>query len=92
MFSGETGDKGETSRELYKKSKKTTSLQSIMQHLRLELRAFWVRSIKLNRWTNRTNPNCRRDENYGENRLLKPLKKKISHVTAQVMSLRPVSL
>ena len=49
MFSGETGDKGETSRELYKKSKKTISLQCIMQHLRLELRAFWVRSIKLHR-------------------------------------------
>ena len=49
MFSGETGDKGETSRELDKKSKKTTSLQSIMQHLRLELRAFWVRSFQLNR-------------------------------------------
>ena len=30
MFSGETGDKGETSRELYKKSKKTASLQSPM--------------------------------------------------------------
>ena len=49
MFSGETGDKGETSRALYKKSKKTASIQSVMQDLRLELRAFWVRSSKQDR-------------------------------------------